>query len=67
MVRRGGRLEPATWDKTLGIVTDKLRALGGASLAALISPRTTNETLALFARLFKGLGAKSLSSLKPVP
>ena len=67
MVRRDGRLEPATWDKALDVVADKFQELGGPSVAALVSPRTTNETLALFAQLFKGLVARSVSSLRPVP
>jgi formate dehydrogenase major subunit len=67
MVRRNGKLEEATWDEALDAAVDKLKAVNGASLAALASPRTTNEALSLFAELFGGLGAKSISNLKPVP
>jgi len=65
LVRRNGELKEATWDEALDAVADKFKALGGAALAALASPRATNETLNLFAELFKG--AKSVGNLKPVP
>ncbi|MBC7250140.1 MAG: molybdopterin-dependent oxidoreductase [Anaerolineae bacterium] len=67
LVRRNGKLQEATWDEALDLVADKLKALGGASLAALASPRVPTETLQAFAQLFKGLQAKAVSSLKPVP
>jgi formate dehydrogenase major subunit len=67
MVRRNDELRPTTWDEALNIVAARFRALEPASLAALASPRATNETLALLAGLFNDLGAKSVASLKPVP
>jgi formate dehydrogenase major subunit len=67
MVRHNGELEPATWDEALDVVADTLGKLDGSSIAAWASPRTTNETLVRFARLFKGLGARNVSSLWPVP
>ncbi|MDY7041875.1 MAG: molybdopterin-dependent oxidoreductase [Chloroflexota bacterium] len=67
LVRRNGELKEATWDEALDAVAGKFKALGGASLAALASPRATNESLKLFADLFQGLGAKSVGNLEPVP
>jgi len=67
LVRRNGELEEATWDEALDAVTGKFKTLGGASLAALASPRATNETLNLFVETFKKLGAKSVGNLQPVP
>ncbi|MBT9160969.1 MAG: NADH-quinone oxidoreductase subunit 3 [Dehalococcoidia bacterium] len=67
LVRRNGALEEGSWDEALSIVADKLNSLDGTSIAALASPRATNETLNLFAELFKGLGAGSVGSLKPIP
>jgi len=67
MVRRGGKLEEATWEEALETVAAKFKAMGGASLAAIASPRVTNEALGLFVQLFTGLNAGSVSSLQPVP
>jgi predicted molibdopterin-dependent oxidoreductase YjgC len=67
MVKRDGKLAEATWDEALDAVADKLKSVDGAELAALASPRATNEALSLFAKVFNGLSAKSVSSLTPVP
>jgi formate dehydrogenase major subunit len=67
MVRANGELRPATWDQALDIVAKKLSAAGGDGVAAFASPRTTNESLKAFAGLFKGMGAKNVGNLKPVP
>jgi predicted molibdopterin-dependent oxidoreductase YjgC len=67
MVRRNGELELTTWDEVLGVVADMLGELDGSSIAALASSRTTNETLVRFAKLFRELGARNVSSLQPVP
>jgi formate dehydrogenase major subunit len=67
LVRKSGALKEATWDEALSIVVDKLGSLDGTSIAALTSPRATNETLNLFAELFKGLGAASIGNIKPIP
>jgi formate dehydrogenase major subunit len=67
LVRRNGDLEEATWDEALSVVADKLGSLEGSSIAALASPRATNETLNLFTELFKGLGAASIGNIKPIP
>jgi formate dehydrogenase major subunit len=64
MVRRDGELQEATWDEALDLVAEKLK---GMDVAALASTRATNETLNLFAETFNKLGAKSTSSLTPVP
>jgi formate dehydrogenase major subunit len=67
MIRRDGKLEEATWDKALDEVARKLAAMDGDSLAALASPRATNEALNLFAEVFNRLGAKSVATTSPVP
>jgi len=67
LVRRNGDLKKTTWDKALSVVANKLGSLNGNSIAALASPRATNETLNLFTKLFKGLGTGSVSNLKPIP
>jgi formate dehydrogenase major subunit len=67
MVRRDGKLTEATWDEALDAVAKKLKNMDSGSLAALASSRATNEALGLFVKVFKKLGAKSVSSLTPVP
>jgi formate dehydrogenase major subunit len=67
MVRRDGKLAESTWDKALDVVADKVKAMGGDAVAALASPRATNEALELFAQVFDKLGAKNVSSMAPVP
>jgi len=67
LLRRNGDLEEVTWDEALDAVAEGLKALDGDSIAALASPRTTNETLNLFAETFRGAGVRSMGNLKPVP
>ena len=67
LVRRGGKFEEATWEEALETVVARFKAMGGDALAALASPRVTNEDLNLFAALFTELGVKSIGSLRPVP
>ncbi|MGQ9682516.1 MAG: molybdopterin-dependent oxidoreductase [Anaerolineae bacterium] len=61
LVRRDGRLEPATWDEALGRVAEAIdrvvRESGADAFAALGSPRLTNEAaylLSKFARVAIG-------------
>jgi formate dehydrogenase major subunit len=67
LVRRGDRLVAATWEEAVDAVAKKLGSMEGSSIAALASSRITNEALALFVDLFKGLGAKQVDSLAPIP
>ena len=43
LVRREGRLVPATWDETLDYVADRLSEYRGDSFATLCSAKATNE------------------------
>ena len=43
LVRREGRLVPATWDEALDYVTDRLAEYRGDSFATLCSAKATNE------------------------
>lgn len=56
LVRKNGKLEQASWDEALGLVVEKLQGAKGApaSVAALATPRLTNEELFLFGKLFRG-------------
>ncbi|MBJ6752724.1 molybdopterin-dependent oxidoreductase [Geomonas anaerohicana] len=56
LVRRNGKLQEATWEEALAEVTTRLAAgkSDPASIAALATPRLTNEELFLFGKLFRG-------------
>jgi len=49
LIRRNGRFMESTWDEALELVASKLR--GGNDVAALATPRLTNEELSLFKKL----------------
>ncbi|MDD2583064.1 MAG: molybdopterin-dependent oxidoreductase, partial [Desulfuromonadaceae bacterium] len=49
LVRKNGALTESTWDEALEIVAERLK--GGSAVAALATPRLTNEELALFKKL----------------
>ncbi len=57
LIRRGDRLEPASWDEALTLVAEKLAAVqsagGGQAIAGLASPRLSNEDLYAFQKLFR--------------
>ena len=57
MVRRNGKLMPATWNEALEAVFRRMRQMreiyGGESLGGIISARSTNEELYLFQKMFR--------------
>jgi formate dehydrogenase alpha subunit len=57
LVRRGERLEPASWDDAVGFAAARLaaihRAHGPDALGALTSSRSTNEAAYLLQKLFR--------------
>ncbi|MDP9384501.1 MAG: 2Fe-2S iron-sulfur cluster-binding protein, partial [Actinomycetota bacterium] len=62
LVREGGKLMPATWDKALKAASAALRK-AGPKAAALAGGETTNEEAFVLQRLFReGLGSGHLSS-----
>ncbi|MGQ9674273.1 MAG: molybdopterin-dependent oxidoreductase [Chloroflexota bacterium] len=65
MVKKGGAFQEASWDEALSLVAEKFKAIKGSAgpsaLAAVASPRATNENLYALSRLFKGaLGSDQL-------
>jgi NADH-quinone oxidoreductase subunit G len=61
LVREGGRLMPASWDKALDAAAGALKKAGGRA-AALAGGGTTNEEAFLLQRLFRdGLGSGHLA------
>lgn len=63
MVRKKGKLQPATWDEALRAAADGLKGMNG-SLGAVVSTRVTNEAAAQFAKSF-GTGAKVGTTAAP--
>ncbi|HXE97804.1 MAG TPA: molybdopterin-dependent oxidoreductase [Dongiaceae bacterium] len=58
LVRKNGSLTESTWDEALEIVAGRLK--GGSAVAALATPRLTNEELALFKKLLlENVGSKN--------
>lgn len=57
LIRKGDKLEPASWDEALHLVAEKFAAIqqrnGGDALAGLAGERSSNEELYLFQRLFR--------------
>lgn len=56
LVRRNGKLQEATWEEAIAEVTSRLNSAKSDpnSVAALVTPRLTNEELFLFEKLFRG-------------
>jgi len=56
LIRKNGALQPASWDEALELVGSRLKdakSSDPSSVAALVTPRLTNEELYLFRKLFK--------------
>lgn len=56
MVRKNGHLVEATWDEALGLVASRLKGAGN-TVAALTTPRLTNEELFQFKKLMNLVGS----------
>ena len=62
LVRDGGRLRPATWERALDAAVNGLRTAGAAS-AAVVGGQTTNEEGYLVQRIFReALGSHNVDS-----
>lgn len=53
LVRRGEKLEPATWDEALQLIVDKLKSTSSEKIAAVGGPKLTNEAALAMAKLFR--------------
>jgi NADH-quinone oxidoreductase subunit G len=62
LVRDGGKLRPASWERALAAAADGLRRAGSAS-AAIVGGQTTNEEGYLLQRIFRdALGSANIDS-----
>ena len=63
LIKRGGGQEAVSWDEALTLVADRLRQSGADSVAALGSPRLTNEENYLFQKFFRAaVGTNNIDS-----
>jgi NADH-quinone oxidoreductase subunit G len=65
LIRRDGKLEPASWEAAVTLVAEKLAAIqsraGGAAIGGLAGPHLSNEDLYAFQKLFREqLGSNNL-------
>jgi NADH-quinone oxidoreductase chain G len=68
LIRKEGRLEPASWETTLDFVASRLveikKESGGESIAGIASAMCTNEDNYLFQKLMRaGLGTNNIDSI----
>lgn len=68
MIKRNGRLEPATWDEAFALVGRRLKDIrekhGGEAIAGIASARCTNEENYLFQKLMRaGLKTNNIDSI----
>lgn len=57
LIRKNGTLVESGWDEALQLVAGRLK--GGCAVAALATPRLTNEELVLFKKLLETAGTKN--------
>jgi len=63
LIRKFGKLEPATWDEALDFMAKGLEGLKGARIGGIASPLLTNEELFLFQKLMRStLGSPNIDS-----
>lgn len=68
LVRKGRKLEPATWDEALTLVAEKLKGLrskyGSKAIGGIASARCTVEENYVFQKFFRaGLGSNNIDSI----
>ncbi|NJD91863.1 MAG: 2Fe-2S iron-sulfur cluster binding domain-containing protein [Geobacter sp.] len=58
LIRKNGSLVPASWEEALSLVTAKIseqKSVDASTVAALVTPRLTNEELLLTKKFFNGV------------
>jgi formate dehydrogenase major subunit len=68
MVKKDGKLQPATWEEALAVASDRLKPLAGmngSGVAAVASTRLPVEALSMFKQVFAdGLSGKMVTSME---
>ncbi len=59
-VRRGGRLEPATWNEAFQAIAEKVKGMDGDKIAAIAGDLADCEAMTALKDLMAGLGGTSL-------
>ncbi len=63
LIRKFGKLEPATWDEAFDYMAKGLSGMRGAKIGGIASPILTNEELYLFGKLMRSaLGSPNVDS-----
>ena len=55
LLKRNGKLEPATWDEALAVIKERLKPTDPLKTGGIASARLTNEELYLFQKLFRNI------------
>jgi NADH-quinone oxidoreductase subunit G len=55
LLKRNGKLEPATWDEALAVIKERLKPTDPLKTGGIASARLTNEELYLFQKLFRNV------------
>jgi formate dehydrogenase major subunit/NADH-quinone oxidoreductase subunit G len=58
LIRKNGKLEESSWDEALEVVAGRLKGAGSA-VAAIATPRLTNEELTIFKQLMLAAGSNN--------
>lgn len=68
MVKKDGKLQPATWEEALAVAAANLKPLAGkngSGVAALVSTRLPVEAISLFKQIFAGgMGSDMVTSIE---
>jgi NADH-quinone oxidoreductase subunit G len=59
-VRRGGKLEPASWDEAFAAIAERLRSVPGTRVAAIAGDQADAEAMLLLKELLGSLGSAHL-------
>ncbi len=63
LIRKYGKLEPATWDETMDYIKNGIEGIAGERIGGIASPLLTNEELYLFSKLMRcTLGSPNVDS-----